>query len=69
LFAVPTAALLWFATNKRLAVWGPKGAFFGTNGFWVVLGFFAFVSFFFPKLFPSLLGKIWRGFIKFENWF
>lgn len=68
-FAVPTAALLWFATNKHLALWGPSGAFIGSTGFWLVLSFFAFVSVFLPKLFPSLLGKAWHGLIRLEQWF
>lgn len=69
IFAIPTAALLWFATNKQLALWEPSGAFVGATGFWLIIGFFAFVSVFLPKLFPSLLGKIWHGFIKLEQWF
>jgi hypothetical protein len=68
-FAIPTAALLWLTTNKHLAIWGPSGAFIGSTGFWLVLGFFAFVSVFLPNLFPSLLGKVWHGLIRFEQWF
>ena len=68
-FAIPTAALLWFATNKHLAIWGPSHSFIGSSGFWLVLGFFAFVSLFLPNLFPSLLGKVWHGLIRFEQWF
>ncbi len=66
LFATPTAALLWLATNKHL---GPSGAFLGTTGFWLVLGGFALVALLIPRLFPSLLGKLWHGLIKFEHWF
>ncbi|BBB26032.1 hypothetical protein [Amphritea japonica] len=69
LFAVPTAALLWFATNKQLALWGPGGAFIGATGFWLILACFAFVSLFIPRFFPSLLGKVWNGIIRIEQWF
>ena len=68
-FALPSAAILWFATNKHLALWGPTGALMGATGFWLVLGFFAFVSIFLPKLFPSLLGKVWHALIRLEQWF
>lgn len=67
-FAVPTAALLWLATNKHLAIWGPAGAFIGSSGFWLILGLFALMSVFRPDLFPHLLGKVWRGLVKCENW-
>ncbi|WP_419536494.1 hypothetical protein [Endozoicomonas sp.] len=67
-FAVPTAALLWFATNKHLAIWGTGDSFIGSQGFWLIIGCFAFVSLFLPKLFPELLGKVWRGIIKGEQW-
>ena len=68
LFATPTAILLWVSTNKYLAIWGPSNAFIGTTGFWSIIGFFAFVSTFLPRLFPSLLGKVWHGLIKAERW-
>lgn len=68
-FALPTSALLWFTTNKHLAIWGPADAFIGSNGFWLVLGVFGFVSVFMPALFPALLGKVWRGIIQWERWF
>ncbi|MEJ2756305.1 MAG: hypothetical protein P8104_10870 [Gammaproteobacteria bacterium] len=68
-FAVPTAAILWFATNKHLAMWRPSGAFIDSTGFWLIVLFFAIISLFLPRLFPSLLGKVWRGLIRFEQWF
>ena len=68
-FAVPTAVILWFATNKYLAIWGPFGAFIGSSGFWFIVLFFAITSLFLPRLFPSLLGKVWHGLIRFEQWF
>ncbi|WP_417696706.1 hypothetical protein [Psychromonas sp.] len=57
LFALPTTALLWLATNKYLTFWAPENAFIGSIGFWAILGLFAFISLFYPRLFPSLLGK------------
>ena len=68
-FAVPTAALVWLATNRELAFWGQPGAFLGAKAFWLILGFFASVSIFLPNLFPSLLGKVWHGLIKWFQWF
>lgn len=68
-FSLPTAAFLWLATNKYLAVWGASGAFIGSKGFWLILGCFAFISVFMPRLFPSLMGKIWHGIISLERLF
>ncbi len=65
-FAIPTAALLWFATNQQLAL---SGIFIGLNGFWLIIAIFAFISIFIPRLFPSILGKVWHGLIKIEQWF
>jgi len=68
IFAIPTSALIWLATNKFLAIWGPENAFIGGLGFWLILGLFAFTSLFYPRLFPELLGKAWNGMMKFANW-
>jgi len=67
-FAVPTAALVWFGTNKQLAFWGTPDAFISTKVFWAILGSFAFIAIIFPKVFPSVLGGIWRWVIKIQNW-
>lgn len=67
-FAIPTAALLWFATNKHLAIWGTSDTFIGAAGFWLILGVFAVVSLFLPRLFPGFLGKVWRLLISAEKW-
>lgn len=69
LFALPTTALIWFVSNKYLAIWGPDNAFLGGDVFWGGVVFFAFISLFFPALFPSLLGKAWQGLINAEKWF
>ncbi len=69
IFSVPTAGLLWLLTNKHLAIWAAGDVFWGAKGFWIVVGVFAFVSVFFPRLFPSLLGFVWRSIIRVEQWF
>ncbi|QSX38276.1 hypothetical protein [Shewanella sedimentimangrovi] len=58
-FAVPTALLLWFFVAESV----------GWVGFWLILGCFAFVSVFFPKAFPDLLGKIWEAFFELKRWY
>ncbi|MDN2662730.1 hypothetical protein OW492_04995 [Psychromonas sp. 14N.309.X.WAT.B.A12] len=68
LFALPTTVLLWLATNKYLTFWGPENAFLDSIGFWAIFGLFAFTSLFYPRLFPSLLGKAWNGLMKAEKW-
>jgi hypothetical protein len=68
-FAVPTAAIVWLGTNKYLTFWSSDGAFWGTEGFWTIMGIFALVSVFLRGLFPSFLGKVWRVLIQVERWF
>jgi len=67
-FVVPTVALVWFGTNRHLAFWGTPEAFISTKVFWVTIGIFALIALIFPNIFPSLLGGIWRWFIKIQNW-
>jgi hypothetical protein len=67
-FAVPTAALVWFGTNKQLAFWGTPDAFISTEAFWFILGGFALSALAFPNAFPSILGGIWQGLIKIHRW-
>lgn len=68
-FSVPTAVFLWLFTNRELALWGNGNLFLNTLGFWMIVGFFVLISAIFPKLFPSILSKIWRGIIRFDQWF
>lgn len=68
-FAVPTAALLWFATNKYLVILWSSDVFFGSTGFWSIVVVFAVVSLFLPRLFPAFLGKVWQSLIHIERWF
>jgi len=62
-FSVPTAAFIWFALNKRLAlhslpfIEGPVG------GAWLVAAivFLACFAFVFPRRFTRFLGGVWHG--------
>lgn len=64
-FSIPTAILIWLGVNKELAFWG---GFIGTSYFWASIFIFALIAFIAPKLFPSILGGIWRWFLKIEKW-
>lgn len=66
LFSVPTAALLWLSVNKQLAL---LDAGFLTSAY--LLGcivVFCVLALLFPQFFPSILGYIWRGMLKFGRW-
>jgi hypothetical protein len=63
--SVPTAALIWIGVNKELAFWG---GFLGSSYLVVCIIVFAVLALLFPRLFPSILGNIWRGIIKIQNW-
>ena len=67
LFAVPTAAVIWFAASKSLALWTDLQPSLG--GFLILQGGFALVALFLPELFPTLFGKVWQALIKFSRWF
>lgn len=67
LFAVPTAAVIWFAASKSLALWTDRQPSGG--GFLIILSSFVLVALFLPGLFPSLFGKVWQALIKFSKWF
>jgi len=64
-FSLPTAMLIWLAVNVQAASWG---GFLSASYLWVSIAVFALIAFVAPSLFPSLLGTIWRGFIKLWNW-
>lgn len=64
-FSVPTAALIWLVVNKELAFWG---GFLGSTYLVACIIVFAVMALLFPRLFPSILGGIWRGILKFERW-
>lgn len=64
-FSIPTAALLWLVVNRELAYWG---GFLGSTYLVTCIIVFAALAVLVPRLFPSILGGIWRGIIKFERW-
>lgn len=66
LFSIPTAALLWLSVNKQLAL---LDAGFLTSGYLLgCIAVFCVLALLFPQLFPSILGYIWRGMLKFGRW-
>ena len=68
-FSVPTTIIVWIAINKEIAFWVSSKEILGSNLFLTVLAIFVVVALVFPKLFPSMLGKMWLGLIKYEKWF
>src|SRR5690606_25159971 len=56
----PTAALIWLWVNRELAFWG---GFVSSSYLLVSVVIFALIAFAAPRLFPSLLGRIWHGMI------
>lgn len=64
-FSVPTAILIWLGINKQLAFWN---GFIATSYLWASVAAFAFVALIAPKLFPSILGVLWRWLLKVEKW-
>lgn len=65
LFSVPTAAILWLYINASLLSWD---LFLGSSLFWGCMVFFMAVALFFPAMFPSMLGAIWRAIIYMQSW-
>lgn len=64
-FSVPTAMLIWFGVNKEL---GFLDGFIGTEYLWLSIAVFAAIAFIAPTVFPSVLGYIWRWFLKLWGW-
>lgn len=64
-FAIPTAVLIWFGTNARLASVNPEKLVLESSSFWLMLLVFALVGWFKPNFFPNMLGAIWRGMLHF----
>ncbi|MBQ0832718.1 hypothetical protein [Marinobacter sp.] len=65
-FSVPTAALIWLGVNKQLAYFGE--GFVSSNYLVASITVFAVMALLLPRLFPSILGGIWRGILKVERW-
>ncbi len=68
LFALPTAAFLWFFLNKQLAVYDQGDSFLGSGVLWGVMILFALLALLYEDLFPRLIGKIWQLLIKLASW-
>ncbi|WP_228151152.1 hypothetical protein [Tamilnaduibacter salinus] len=64
-FSVPTAALIWLGVNKELAFWG---GFLSSHYLLGSILIFAAIAFVLPRLFPSILGAVWRGVLRIERW-
>ncbi len=56
-FSIPTSAFVWFAANRELAFWQ---GYLGSGWLWGSILLFSVVAFASPRLFPSLIGAIWR---------
>ncbi len=67
IFGIPTALILVLLANRELALWGAMDTYIGSSGFWSIILFFAITATLLPKLFPSMLGKLWRFIIYFER--
>ena len=63
--SIPTAALIWLWVNRELAFWG---GFVGSRYLLVSVVLFALIAFAAPRLFPTLLGKIWHGMFRVNRW-
>lgn len=65
-FSIPTAAFLWLVINQRLFSWG---GFLNSDYLIACILVFAAMAFLFPQLFPSILGRVWRGIFFIIRWF
>ncbi|WP_298451729.1 hypothetical protein [uncultured Marinobacter sp.] len=65
-FSVPTAALIWFGVNKQLAYF--DAGFFRSTYLIACIIVFSALALLLPRLFPSILGGIWRSILKVERW-
>ena len=65
-FSVPTAAFVWLGINKQLAYF--DAGFFSSTYLVACILVFAVIALLLPQLFPSILGRVWRGILKIERW-
>jgi hypothetical protein len=59
-------SLIQVGANKQLAYLGLN--FLSSSYLFVSIVVFGMAALLFPRLFPSLLGGIWRGIVKIEFW-
>jgi hypothetical protein len=65
-FSVPTAVFVWLWVNLELAVhWD---GFLSSRYLIICIFVFAVLALLAPKLFPSMLGGIWRGIARVWSW-
>ena len=64
-FSVLTAVFIWMGINKELMYWG---GFLSSSYLLTCIMLFAVLALVLPNLFPSILGKIWRGIVSVERW-
>lgn len=65
-FSIPTAVLIWLWTNMELArYWG---SFLSSDYLIACIIIFAVLALLLPRLFPSILGSIWRGMLRVWDW-
>lgn len=65
IFSIPTAVLLWVGVNKELAHWG---GFLGSSYLLGCMVAFAVLALLLPRLFPAILGGVWRWMMKIERY-
>jgi len=65
-FSIPTAAFVWCWVNLELAVYWD--GFLSSRYLVTCIIVFAVLALLLPKLFPAILGGIWRGIGKIWNW-
>lgn len=64
-FSIPTAVFIWLGINKQLWHW--RG-FLSSTYLMTCIIVFAALAFLLPKLFPSIMGAVWRGIVRVGRW-
>ncbi|MCD1630578.1 hypothetical protein K7I15_11820 [Marinobacter shengliensis] len=65
-FSIPTAVFVWLWVNLELAVYWD--GFLSSRYLISCIVVFAVLALLLPKLFPSILGGVWRGIAKVWHW-
>lgn len=60
IFYVPTALVLWYCLNLISAFLDLDFLLIGINGLFAIMAILALISLCLPKLFPSIISKVWR---------
>lgn len=64
-FSVPTAVFIWLGLNKQLAYF--DAGFLSRDYLLVCISVFAVLAWLRPRLFPSILGVLWRSILKVQR--